>query len=369
VTDRTELGRAEAWIRALGFAIWAFVGISRLDGVAAAWLPAWLGYGAAFAIASLYRRIPRLLAVAALVAQAAGVIAMPHLGLVGFEGLLMAIVAVQVPMVLSLRAGIVWAVAQLPFVLGTVAADKRAVELLEIAGAYSTFTAFAFLVYWLYGQERRARRQLARAHADLLATRALVVDGVRQAERLRISRELHDSLGHHLTAMAIQLEVAEQSALGDAAEPVARARAETKDALAELRRTIAAMQRDETDFVASVRALASGIPHPHIHVAADDALRIDDRETSHGLFRVIQEAITNSVKHAGADHVWVDVESGQAGVVVEVRDDGAGATGFVEGAGLRGIRARVAQLGGTVELGPSRDGGFRVRASIPGASP
>src|SRR5262249_13858207 len=127
--DRVELWRTEAWIRVLGFAIWAFVGLSRLVPAIAdgppSWLGAWLGYGAAFAIASVHRRIARPLAIAALVVQVATVVVMPHRGFAGFEGLLMSIVAVQVPMIVSLRAGIVWALAQVPLLLGTVASDKR----------------------------------------------------------------------------------------------------------------------------------------------------------------------------------------------------------------------------------------------------
>ena len=365
--DRVELRRTEAWIRGLGFAIWAFVGVSRLAGVDAmpSWLGVWLGYGAAFAIASLHRRIPRPLAIAALVVQVAAVVAMPHLGFAGFEGLLMSIVAVQVPMVVSLRVGIVWALAQVPLLLGTVAQDKRAVELMEIFGAYSAFTAFAFFVYWLHGNELRTRRELMRANAELLSTRALVVDGVRQAERLRISRELHDSLGHHLTAMSLQLELARDMAVGEAVDPITRAQDVSKQALAELRKTITDMQRDQLDFVATVRALAAAIPKPRIHIAASDLLRIDDRETGHALFRCIQEALTNSLRHARASNIWIEVTRNADSITVEVRDDGIGADGAGAGTGLRGIEARVAQIGGTVEHGPERAGGFAVRIAVP----
>jgi len=363
--DRVELRRTEAWIRVLGFVIWAFVGISRLHGTLPSWLGVWLGYGAAFAIASLHRRIARPFAIAALVVQVAAVVAMPHLGFAGFEGLLLSIVAVQVPMVLSLRAGIVWALAQVPLLLGTVATQKSALELMEIFGAYATFTAFAFLVYWLHSQELRTRRELMRAHTELLSTRALVLDGVRQAERLRISRELHDSLGHHLTAMSVQLELAREMAAGEAIEPIARAQEVSKQALAELRTTITDMQRDDLDFVATVRALAAGIPKPRIHVTAEDSLRVDDRETSYALFRCIQEALTNSLRHARATNIWIEVTRGAEGLAVEIRDDGAGPSGTRHGTGLRGIETRVAQLGGTVEHGSGRDGGFAVRIAVP----
>jgi signal transduction histidine kinase len=369
--DRVELGRTEAWIRGLGVAIWVFVGLSRLlpamADAPATWLGVWLAYGAAFVLASFHRRIKLPLAIAALVVQAAAVVAMPHVGFAGFEGLLMSIVAVQVPMILSLRTGMVWALAQVPFLLGTVASTKQAMELLEILGAYATFTAFAFLVYWLHGAELRAQRELLRAHAELLSTRALVLEGVRQAERLRISRELHDSLGHQLTAVSIQLEVAQQVSVGEAVDPIVRAREVAKQALAELRTTITQMQRDDLNFVASVRALAAAIPKPRIHVTADDALRIDDREIAHTLFRCIQEALTNSLRHARARTISIAVAREAGGIAVEVRDDGtgSGADGRGAGTGLRGIQTRVSQIGGTVEHGSGREGGFHVRITVP----
>ena len=367
--DRVELGRVEAWIRGLGFVIWLFVGVSRLGGSLPSWLGVWLGYGAAFAISSLHARLPRPVAIGALGAQVAAVVAMPHVGFAGFEGLLMAIVAVQVPLILSLRIGVAWAVGQVPLLLGSVASQKHAVALLEIFGAYATFTAFAFLVYWLHGQELRTRRELMRAHTDLLATRALVLDGVRQAERLRISQELHDSLGHHLTAMSVLLELARDMAGGEAGEPITRAQTVSREALAQLRKTVTAMQSEELDFVATVRALAAAIPKPRIHITAPESLHIADREVSHALFRCIQEALTNSLRHARARNIWIEIARSGGAIAVEVRDDGTGATGDGPGIGLRGIAARVAKIGGTVEHGSSRAGGFAVRIAVPELAP
>ena len=98
--DRAELGRAERWIRGLGLAIWAFVGLSRLvpaiDDGAPRWLAAWLAYGTGYGITSAHRRIPRTVSIAALVVQTGAVVVMPHVGFTGFDGLLMSIIAVQV---------------------------------------------------------------------------------------------------------------------------------------------------------------------------------------------------------------------------------------------------------------------------------
>ena len=198
-------------------------------------------------------------------------------GLRGFEGLLLSIVAVQVPTVLSLSYAVGWTLAQIPLLLAIVFPYKSVTEMIEIVGPYSAFSAFALLVYWLHQQESKARWALAHAHADLLATRALVLDGARQSERLRISRELHDSLGHHLISIGLQLELAEQLVPGAATDSISQARRSSRVALGEVRRVVAAMQCSDGLFlIATLKALAAGIPSPRIHVTGDPALQITD---------------------------------------------------------------------------------------------
>jgi signal transduction histidine kinase len=382
LNERADLGRAEPWLRWVGLGTWAFLGLSRLVPLwltvrgtpAPIWIWPWLLYGAAFIGASLHGRFPTWLGVACLALQSVAALVLPWAGFHGFEGLMASIVVVQVPTILPLRSAVAWMLAQVPFLIGAVYPFSTATELMEILGAYSAFSVFALLVYWLVSQERRARRELAHANAGLLSTRALFLDGVRQGERLRISRELHDSVGHHLTALSLQLELAKQLVQGQGAEPVARAQQISREALGEVRRVVSAMQSAEPlDFVATLRALAAGIPVPRIHVKAAEGLQLDDREASHALFRCIQEAITNSVKHAGASNVWVEITrtdrstgaSTGASFEIQIRDDGSGVKTLVEGAGLRGIRARVAQLGGSADFGPAPEGGFGMRLSVP----
>jgi signal transduction histidine kinase len=379
VRERANLGRTEPWLRAIGFAIWAFVGASRLvtrsgGGAAHAvgpWLGPWLVYGIAFTVASLGRRLRHPSRLALLIAQAASVLCLPWLGLGGFEGLLLAVVVAQAPTVLSLRHAAFWAVGQAFTLFVVVYPLKNAKELLEILGAYSSFSAFALLVYRLHLQEQRARSDLAEANAALLASHALLVEGSRQGERLRISRELHDSLGHHLTALGLQLELARQLAEGAAAEPVEKARALTRESLDEVRRVVSSMQASaKMDLIPGLRALAGGIIVPRISVTASDELAALDVEIGHALFRCIQEAITNSVKHARAQNVWVDVRSGTRGLDVVVRDDGRGVREVTPGTGLEGIRARASRVGGRAEFSSTSGQGFVVRIAVPwGAAP
>jgi signal transduction histidine kinase len=305
-------------------------------------------------------------AVVLLAVQSGCALALPRLGLAGYEGLLLSIVVAQAPSILPLRRALLWAAAQLPPLAAVVAGSKRPAEITEILGAYSAFSSFALLVYHLHAQERRARAELARSNAALISTRALLVESSRQAERLRISRELHDSLGHHLTALNVQLELAKCLAEGPAAGPVESARAISRESLAEVRRVVEATRSSGgEDLVPSLRALAAGIPAPVITVDAPDDLPVPGGATSHAVFRCVQEAITNSVKHASANRVRVELVRDGEGLEVRVQDDGVGARRVSPGRGLQGIRERIEQLGGTAhfDTGPGR--GFAVRLRVP----
>jgi signal transduction histidine kinase len=370
--QRSELGRAEPWLRAIGGGIWLFIGLSRglsgwHDGAPLPpWIWPWLGFGAAFAISSAHRHLPRWLAVAGLALQTSSVLLLPGLGLPGLEGLLLAIVAAQVPTILSLRVSVVWACVQLIPLAAIVWTLKRPVELAEILGAYSAFSAFALLVYWLQQNERETRRALAAANVEILGARSLVVESVRQGERLRISHELHDSLGHQLTALRLQLELAGRRDDGQLSlEAMTKARAISQAAISDLRQVVKAIRAEAwPDFTAALNALAAGLPGTAVTIQESEGFSVSG-EVGHSLFRCVQEAITNSLKHSDGRHIWVVLSQDDAEIDVRVRDDGRSNGTIVPGFGLRGIQARAAQLGGVAEVGRALGGGFEVRIVVP----
>jgi signal transduction histidine kinase len=366
--DRANLGRIEPWLRAVGLATWAFVGISRGSWSHPTWLLPWLIYGGALVAGTLRARLPDGINLSVLLVQSVAALVLPSFGFAGFEGLLLSIVVAQVPTVLCFPASVAWAVGQIPFLL-VVCREKGLVEQMDILGAYSAFCAFALLVYWIHLQERRARTELARSHASLLSTRALLVESSLQAERLRISRELHDSLGHHLTALSVQLELATRLTEGAAAKPVALARAISKESLAEVRRVVDASRSSAgVDLVPALRALAAAIPTPIVTIEAPDDLSALSGAASHAIFRSVQEAITNSVKHASARHVRVELSRDGSDLEVRVQDDGVGARSVSPGNGLEGIRDRIAQLGGGAIFEPRPGRGFAMRLRVPDGS-
>jgi signal transduction histidine kinase len=233
--------------------------------------------------------------------------------------------------------------------------------------AFAGFQLFAFGAARLAASEAAARQEVVRVHAELLATQELFADSARTAERLRIARELHDALGHHLTALSLQLELARNVVEGRAKEPVDQAHALTKELLGELRTVVGTMREDQPiDLSRALRTLVAGIPRPRVHLDIPASLRVEPA-LAHAIFRCVQEALTNAVRHADAANVFLAVEERDGTIAVSARDDGRGAsTGNVKaGHGLSGLRERVEGMGGRVEIDSRPGEGVTLRALLP----
>ena len=369
---RPFLGRAELGLRAVAIAIWCFIGARALlrtlqgtPGAPRLAVALWVIYGLAF-LATTPRALRLAARFALLGAQTAAALGLSARGIPGFEGLLLAVVAAEAAVVLPLRLAVGYAALQGGALLAAVLATKPAITTLEIVGAHTTFVAFALTAAYLHDREVRARRALAEAHAALVAAQAERAESSRNAERLRISRELHDSVGHHLTALSIQLELASRLAEGRAAEAVKRAHGVSRTMLGEVRAVVTALRTEgPIDLCAALRAMGDNIPAPQVHCALPAALALDSAEAAHVLFRCAQEAVTNAMRHAGAANIWVELTAREDGVALAVRDDGAGAGALREGRGLTGMRERVGALDGRVEVTTANGQGLAVAVWLP----
>jgi signal transduction histidine kinase len=214
--------------------------------------------------------------------------------------------------------------------------------------------------------ERRARQELARVHAALQATQALLAESVRETERVRISRDLHDTLGHHLAALSVHLEVAAHLSEGKLAEHVGQARSVAKRLLSEVREVVGTLHDDGAiDLGAALATLVAGVPEPVVHLTLPPDLRVSDPGLAHAVFRCVQEIVTNAVRHAHARNLWIDIRHGPGGLAVEARDDGHGAPDYTPGRGLRGMGERLEELGGRLVVASHPGRGFEVRATLP----
>jgi signal transduction histidine kinase len=226
---------------------------------------------------------------------------------------------------------------------------------------------------WLLGAYVRTRRQLV---AELRQRAADSADAAAAAERARVARELHDVLAHSLGVVVVQAEAAEE-ALGHrpelAAESLRSIQRTGREALIEVRRLVGVLREDDPSREPAHGAAAVD-ELVHRVSAAGLPVDLEVRGSVEGLpaapdlavYRIVQESLTNVIKHAGASRAHVLIARRPDEVAVEVTDDGCGvqAQGDGSGNGLRGMRERVTALGGSFSAGPGQDGGYAVRAVL-----
>ena len=266
----------------------------------------------------------------------------------------------------SPRIAVPWVVAQ-TVALGILGLPyAKPIVAVAIAGAFGGFQLFALAMASLTVRERRAREELARVNSELLATRALLAESSRIAERLRISRDLHDTLGHHLTALSLQLDVASRLADGKAAGHVQQAHAITRLLLSDVRDVVSQLRSSgRFDLAEAIRALAAESGPLAIHLNLPDALDIDEEAQADALLKCVQEIITNTTRHAGARNLWIHVEPNAEGIALHARDDGRGAGALALGNGLTGMRERFEEYAGRVDSRASDGRGFEVHGFMP----
>jgi len=286
------------------------------------------------------------------------------------------VVTAQIAMLLPLRLGVAAVAGQ--YLLGAGADLLLVVDaaqrygkppmwsLLAYLVAERTILFAAFLFARLVARERRARQELAAAHAQVMATQALLGDTVRGAERMRIARDLHDALGHHLTALNLHLDLARRQAGGQAPSALGTAQEASRALLAQVRNVVSQERHgQEVDLGAALRTLCGGLPMLDTDLRIDEAAARHPAPVAHALFCCIQEAVTNALRHAGATRLAIEVRARGGATFVRVADDGCGKAGAAEGSGLRGMRERVADLGGELRFGSGIDGGFAVEVALP----
>lgn len=230
---------------------------------------------------------------------------------------------------------------------------------------YIGFQAFAALVAHYARSAERARDRLALVNADLLATRALLADSARGAERLRFARELHDVAGHKLTALTLNLR-ALADRLGDVPPELAVSRQLAAELMDDLRELVQQLRNDRgLDLATALRALAAPLPRPALRLAIDEDVRIDDPGVADAVLRMVQEALTNSARHGQAGVLDVRIRRDGRNVAVTIEDDGCLRGPLREGNGLAGMRERLAAAGGSLEFSTSPAGALRIDASLP----
>lgn len=317
---------------------------------------------------SLGVRHPRWYDVILLGVLTAAAIGVSHLTGTGLAAVLMLIIAGVIPWLLPLSLGIAWLLLQHVALVPVFVSSQglTAFEAVLLAAVYTGYSSFAFVIGLVAKQQAEARDEQRRLNAELRATRALLAESSRVSERVRISRELHDLLGHHLTALILNLEVAGHLCEGKAQEHVRQSHTLAKLLLTDVREAVSEM-RDQgaIDLSGALRAIAEGVPALDIDLQMPEPLLVENPEIAHVLLRCAQEIITNAVRHAGASLLRLEVSRTASGMRLQARDDGQGAESADLGNGLRGMRERLSAHGGTLDIVTGRGQGFALDIQLP----
>jgi signal transduction histidine kinase len=378
-------------LRAAGLYTWAMVGIPIILNV---WflppsrgtqgqglnlpmsLGAYLAFGLCYWLATrtLHERPPQhpsVGSVALLLVMISAAVAVGFYTQTGLGALLLVVVAGVLPWMLELRWAVLWLMfAHVPLVPSFMARDDFNLwESVFQSSFYVGFAAFVLVTAYVARQQAQAREEQRRLNAELRATRALLTESAQVNERTRISRELHDLLGHHLTALSLNLEVAGHITEGRAQEHVRQAHTLARLLLTDVREAVSQLrQSGSIDLAAALWPLVEHVPSLDIHLDLHEPLSLEDPERAHVLLRCAQEIITNAVRHAGARNLWISCRRQGADLLMEARDDGRGVGELVAGNGLRGMRERLRQYGGQLRLEAGAGAGFGLSLRLPAAS-
>jgi signal transduction histidine kinase len=277
----------------------------------------------------------------------------------------------------SLRRAVAGLVLAVPVVLAISYRDGLELVFPQHFGPVGlSLSLLQLLAIWLAGVLARARRQ-----AVLLAARSAALQRragqAAAAERARIARELHDIVGHHLSVIVLQAAGARASGkpAGVALEKIEHS---GRQAMAETRRLLGVLRdpgEEEAGLaprpgtgdldVLAASVQAAGLP---VNLVIDGELAALPEAVDVSVYRIVQEALTNVLKHAGPARADVTVGRAQDAVTIEVTDNGTGEPGRptpADGHGLAGMRERAAVFGGELHAGPRPGGGFAVRARLP----
>lgn len=318
----------------------------------------------------MWRRLPLL------VAMCVAAVAISWFSQSGLSGILLMVIAGVLPWCLPIWVAVIWLIGQnfslVPIFL---ALEDPAGEPLYLwfdailqSFLYLGFSSFTFATSYVTKGQASAREEQRRLNAELRATRALLAESSRVAERVRIARELHDLVGHHLTALTLNLEVASHLVGGVAHDKVRQAQSVAKLLLSDVREVVSQLRDDsDIDLGSALHTLVEGVPTPTVHLDLPDHFQIDDARRAHVLLRCAQETLTNTIRHARAENLWwrFNFDEVLGEIIFESRNDGVGVEGFSAGNGLNGMQERIREVGGNMQVNTAPGRGFSLRVWIP----
>jgi signal transduction histidine kinase len=250
---------------------------------------------------------------------------------------------------------------------------SRWIDAIAIAIVYGTGIVFVVVFTRVAASEREARTALAEANQLLRDHAAQVEELATTKERNRLAREIHDSLGHYLTVVNVQIGAARAVLDQDrprALDHLSKAQALTQEGLAEVRHSVAALRASPIESRPLPDALATLVQQWNAaglrsSLTVSGSIRELAPQTNLTLYRAAQEALTNVAKHAQANAVEIALHYHECRVQLSISDDGVGSVGPEGGFGLLGVRERVQLLQGSAQTRSQPGKGFTLEVEVP----
>ena len=239
---------------------------------------------------------------------------------------------------------------------------------MQLGLAYVAFQLFAAFVSRAAYVAEESRLDVLRSNRELQAARALVAEGARAQERLRLSRELHDIAGHKLTALKLQLSLATRTQASSASATLAQCLTLSDELLSDIRMVVSALRQGDTiDLRTALLALNPAVASVSVKFNVEPGAVVSDIAKAEALLRCAQEGLTNALRHGGATEILVTLARNDEELVLSVEDNGAGfqSPAPPAGNGLRGLRERLEEFQGVISLDRRTPRGCVLRAVLP----
>lgn len=331
-----------------------------------AWLALFFFFAPAFWISSSPRARAAWVRVVALAVQTACVLGMTAIYQGYLVGFLLVIVSWQLALVLPVRAAVGWAIADSGLWIFFQEPHYHLGWRWSATGALLGFQAFAIITAAIARSEASAREDQARINADLVSTRELLRESSKAGERIRIARELHDVVGHNLTALCLHLEAALHLTGDPLAATLEKALSVAKQLLDEVRTVVTGFQdSDHIDLRRAFEVLAHNVPRIALVIQIPDNLVITDTARAHAVVRCVQEITTNTLKHSDSKNLRIQIYLRDGAIEIEARDDGSPVETKKPGTGISTMRKRLEELGGGLTIDSQSEDGFHLKAWLP----
>ncbi len=301
-----------------------------------------------------------------IILQGAAIVDMVAVLCNGYEGFLLVLMAAQLGYWGRISYPYLWVTLEALALGIAIALHWSPGSALMLVPPYFGFGMLMLVATRLLREEAETRVSLSRANEELVRAQAELNRAARLDERLQIAQNLHDSLGHHLTALSLNLEAAAHSPVPEPASGAIRTAQElARASLREVRALVHdAKEERPIDLEQELQQLAQDLPRPKLHVRCTLHPTLGP-DVARVLLQTVQEVTTNSIRHGAANNVWIAIDNHANHVALRARDDGRGTSSIRVGFGLAGIQRRIEALGGSVRLQSDPGHGFEVHLDLP----